>query len=133
VNYLERVDTLVLVHRQQLLERSVARLGAFLDIGSDRIGVLRGARKRPTGVLDVATIQSLVRKGEVADAGYGHLVADECHHLFAVSFEAVARAVRAKYVLGLSATVTRKDGHQISSHDTMIMANVIRDGEWLGT
>jgi superfamily II DNA or RNA helicase len=36
---------------------------------------------------------------------------DECHHLSAVSFEAVARAAKAKYVLGLSATVTRKDGH----------------------
>jgi superfamily II DNA or RNA helicase len=63
--------------------------------------------------IDVATIQSLVRKGEVSDlvAGYGHLVVDECHHLSAVSFEAVARATKAKYVLGLSATVTRKDGH----------------------
>jgi Type III restriction enzyme, res subunit len=59
------------------------------------------------------TIQSLVRKGEVSDlvADYGHLVVDECHHLSAVSFEAVARAVKAKYVLGLSATVTRRDGH----------------------
>ncbi len=44
-------------------------------------------------------------------AGYGQLVVDECHHLSAVSFEAVARAAKAKYVLGLSATVTRKDGH----------------------
>jgi superfamily II DNA or RNA helicase len=59
------------------------------------------------------TIQCLVRKGEVSDlvANYGHLVVDECHHLSAVSFEAVARAAKAKYVLGLSATVTRKDGH----------------------
>ena len=70
-------------------------------------------RKRPTGFIDVATIQSLVRKGEVSDlvGDYGHLVVDECHHLSAVSFEAVARAAKAKYVLGLSATVTRKDGH----------------------
>ena len=44
-------------------------------------------------------------------ADYGHLVVDECHHLSAVSFETVARAAKAKYVLGLSATVTRKDGH----------------------
>jgi superfamily II DNA or RNA helicase len=106
-------NTVILVHRQQLLEQWVARLGAFLDVSSDRIGVIRGGRKRPQGVIDVATIQSLVRKGEVADliGDYGHLVVDECHHLSAVSFEAVARAVRAKYVLGLSATPTRKDGH----------------------
>jgi len=36
---------------------------------------------------------------------------DECHHLSAVSFELVARRSRARYVLGLSATVARKDGH----------------------
>ncbi len=106
-------NTLVLVHRQQLLDQWVARLRAFLDVDSDRVGVIRGGRKRPTGFIDVATVQSLIRKGEVSDvlAGYGQLVVDECHHLSAVSFEAVARAAKAKYVLGLSATVTRKDGH----------------------
>ena len=106
-------NTLVLVHRQQLLDQWVARLRAFLDVDTDRIGVIRGGRKRPTGVIDVAIIQSLVRKGDVSDlvADYGHLIVDECHHLSAVSFEAVARAAKAKYVLGLSATVTRKDGH----------------------
>jgi superfamily II DNA or RNA helicase len=106
-------STLVLVHRQQLLDQWVARLNAFLGIKPDRIGVVGGGKKRPTGVIDVAIIQSLVRKGEVSDlvADYGHLVIDECHHLSAFSFEAVARAAKAKYVLGLSATVTRKDGH----------------------
>jgi len=54
-----------------------------------------------------------VRQGVVADlvADYGHVVADECHHLSAVGFEAIARGAKARYVLGLSATVTRKDGH----------------------
>ena len=106
-------NTLVLVHRQQLLDQWVARLRAFLDINPDHIGVVGGGKKRPTGVIDVAIIQSLVRKGEVSNlvADYGHLVIDECHHLSALSFEAVARAAKARYVLGLSATVTRKDGH----------------------
>ena len=106
-------NTLVLVHRQQLLDQWVVRLRAFLCIEADRVGVIRGGRKRPTGFIDVAIVQSLIRKGEVSDllANYGQLVVDECHHLSAVSFEAVARAAKAKYVLGLSATVTRKDGH----------------------
>jgi superfamily II DNA or RNA helicase len=106
-------NTLILVHRQQLLDQWLARLSAFLDLEADRIGVVRGGKKRPTGVIDIAIIQSLVRKGEVSNlvADYGHLIVDECHHLSAVSFEAIARAAKAKYVLGLSATVTRKDGH----------------------
>jgi superfamily II DNA or RNA helicase len=106
-------NTLVLVHRRQLLDQWVARLRTFLDLAPDKIGVIHGGRKKPTGYVDIALMQSLVRRGAVADlvADYGHLVVDECHHLSAVGFEAVARQARAQYVLGLSATVTRKDGH----------------------
>ena len=106
-------NTLILVHRQQLLDQWVARLRSFLDVDGAHIGVIRGGKRKPTGSIDVATIQSLVKKGAVSDlvADYGHLVVDECHHLSATSFEAVARGAKAKYVLGLSATVTRKDGH----------------------
>jgi superfamily II DNA or RNA helicase len=106
-------NTLVLVHRRQLMDQWVARLSAFLDVDTKLIGTIGGGKQRPTGRIDVALIQSLVRKGEVSDlvANYGHLIVDECHHLPAVSFEAVARQAKAKYVLGLSATVTRKDGH----------------------
>ena len=106
-------STLVLVHRQQLMDQWVARLAAFLDIDPKEIGVVGAGKRKPTGIVDVALIQSLVRKGVVSDlvADYGHLIVDECHHLPAVSFEAVAREAKARYVLGLSATVTRKDGH----------------------
>jgi len=106
-------NTLVLVHRRQLLEQWVARLQAFLDVPTSSVGIIHGGKKRPTGSIDVALMQSLVRKGIVADlvAGYGHVVVDECHHLSAVGFEAIAREAKARYVLGLSATVTRKDGH----------------------
>ena len=106
-------NTLVLVHRRQLLDQWVARLQTFLDIGPARIGVIGGGKRKPTGDIDIALIQSLSRGGEVLDlvGDYGHLVVDECHHLSAVSFEAIARAAKARFVLGLSATVTRKDGH----------------------
>lgn len=106
-------NTLVLVHRRELLDQWVERLRSFLDIDPKLIGTIGGGRRKPTGIIDVATIQSLVRKGEVADivADYGHLVVDECHHLSAASFELVARRAKARFVLGLSATVARKDGH----------------------
>jgi superfamily II DNA or RNA helicase len=106
-------NTLVLVHRRQLVEQWVAQLRAFLTLNDGDIGVIGGGRRKPSGRIDVATIQSLVRKGEVSDlvAPYGHLIVDECHHLSAVSFELVARRSKARYVLGLSATVARRDGH----------------------
>lgn len=108
-----RVNTLVLVHTRQLLEQWVERLSTFLGIPPSQIGRIGGGKRKPTGLIDVALIQSLVRKGVVTDcvADYGHLIVDECHHLSARSFEQVARRARPKYVLGLSATVTRQDGH----------------------
>lgn len=106
------VNTLVLVHRQQLMEQWIERLSSFLNVPPKSIGRIGGGRKKPTGDLDVALIQSLVRKGVVDDrvGDYGYLVVDECHHLPAFSFELVARRVKARYITGLSATVTRKDG-----------------------
>lgn len=107
------VNTLVLVHRRQLLDQWVDRLETFLDLPAKSIGRIGGGRHMPTGIVDVAVIQSLVRKGVVDDrvAHYGHLIVDECHYLSAHSFEQVARQAKPRFVLGLSATVARKDGH----------------------
>ncbi|MFZ0611264.1 MAG: DEAD/DEAH box helicase family protein, partial [Desulfobacterales bacterium] len=107
------VNTLILVHLKELLHQWIARLNAFLDVTASDIGQIGGGKRKSTGIIDVATIQSLGRKGVVNDivAKYGYLIVDECHHISARSFEIVARQCRAKYVTGLSATVTRKDGH----------------------
>ena len=107
------VNALVLVHRRQLLDQWIERLSTFLGVPAKSIGRIGGGRSRPTGRVDVGIIQSLVRKGVVADlvADYGHVIIDECHHLSAHSFEQVARQAKARFVLGLSATVARKDGH----------------------
>jgi superfamily II DNA or RNA helicase/very-short-patch-repair endonuclease len=107
------VNVLVLVHRRQLLDQWIERLSTFLGLPRKSIGRIGGGRNAPTGVVDVAIIQSLLKKGVVDDrvGGYGHLIVDECHHLSAHSFEQVARQAKARFVLGLSATVARKDGH----------------------
>jgi superfamily II DNA or RNA helicase/very-short-patch-repair endonuclease len=108
-----RVSTLVLVHRRQLLEQWIKRLAMFLGLTSEAIGRIGGGHRRPTGVIDVAVMQSVTRKGVVDDAvaEYGQLIVDECHHLPARSFELVAGQAKARFVAGLSATVTRKDGY----------------------
>lgn len=107
------VNTLVLVHRRQLLDQWRERLSVFLGIDLKAIGVIAGGKKSPTGALDIALLQSLSRKGEVPDfvGDYGHVIVDECHHLSAFSFETVLRRVKARFVLGLTATPIRKDGH----------------------
>ncbi len=108
-----RVNTLVLVHRRQLLDQWRERLASFLNLPLKSIGQIGGGRRCPHGILDVAVIQSLNRRQVVDDlvANYGHVIVDECHHLSAVSFEQVLRQVKARHVTGLTATPQRKDGH----------------------
>jgi superfamily II DNA or RNA helicase len=105
--------TLILVHRKPLLEQWIAQLAMFLDIDEKQIGQIGGGKGKPNGRLDVAMMQSLVRKEKVDDlvAGYGHVIVDECHHLPAVSFERVLSEVKARYLVGLTATPQRRDGH----------------------
>ena len=108
-----KVNTLVVVHRRQLLDQWAKALSEFCGIAPEEIGQIGGGKRNPTGKIDVAMIQSLYRKGVVDDivGEYGHLIVDECHHISAVSFEQVVRQSKAKYITGLSATVVRKDGH----------------------
>ncbi len=108
-----QVNTLVLVHRQQLLDQWHARLMAFFDLPAPAIGQIGGGKRERTGWIDVAVIQSLHRHQTVHDlvADYGQVIVDECHHLAAFSFEQVMQQVKARYVVGLTATLTRKDGH----------------------
>lgn len=108
------VNTLVLVHRTELLKQWQERLQAFLDLGKGVIGTIGGGKAKPTGRIDIAVMQSLFRQGEASQIveNYGQVIADECHHLSAFSFEAILKRARAKYVLGLTATPIRRDGRQ---------------------
>lgn len=43
---------------------------------------------------------------------YGQVIVGECHHVSADSFEAVLKAVNARYVVSLTATAVRRDSQQ---------------------
>jgi superfamily II DNA or RNA helicase len=108
------VNTLVLVHRTELLKQWQERLQFFLGVGKDVVGTIGGGKARPTGFIDIAVMQSLSRQGEINPLveNYGHVIVDECHHIGAASFDAILKRVKAKYVLGLTATPMRRDGQQ---------------------
>jgi superfamily II DNA or RNA helicase len=108
------VATLVLVHRTELLKQWQERLQAFLGVGKAVVGTIGGGKAKPTGKIDVAVMQSLSRQGEVNPLveNYGQIIVDECHHIGAVSFDAILRRAKAKFVLGLTATPIRRDGQQ---------------------
>ncbi len=106
-------STLVVVHSKPLLEQWTLRLTQFLDLDSKEIGIIGAGKNKPTGRLDVATVQSLGRRENLREllARYGHIVVDECHHVPAVTAEQVLQSAPARYVTGLTATPYRRDGH----------------------
>ena len=108
-----KVNTLILVHRKQIAEHWREKTLAFLSVDDHDVGMWTGTKKKPSGIIDIATLQSLFRLGNALDIpeDYGHVVVDECHHVPAFTFEQVMKKVRARYVLGLTATPVRRDGH----------------------
>lgn len=108
-----KTSTLILVHRQPLLDQWITQLALFLDIEEKEIGRIGGGKHKPNKKIDVAMFQSLIRKENVDElvAAYGHVIVDECHHLPAISFERVLKEVKARFITGLTATLQRRDGH----------------------
>ncbi|MDT3846631.1 MAG: DEAD/DEAH box helicase family protein [Vibrio anguillarum] len=108
------VNTLILVHNRQLVDQWQERLKTFTQ-GID-IGVYTGIKKKPTGQVDIATYQSLINRSDNSVHSlvkeYGQIIVDECHHLSASQYEQVLSEAHAKYVVGISATLERRDGHQ---------------------
>ena len=108
------INTLILVNRHPLMEQWRNQLASFLEIDPAKIGQIGGGKDKRTGFLDVAMLQSLFKNKQVSDlvAEYGQVIVDECHHLPAFTFEQVLRQAKARYILGLTATPYRRDGHQ---------------------
>ncbi|EQA1476883.1 DEAD/DEAH box helicase family protein, partial [Escherichia coli] len=106
-----KVNTLILVHRTELLKQWQERLAVFLQAG-DSIGIIGGGKHKPCGNIDIAVVQSISRHGEVEPLvrNYGQIIVDECHHIGAVSFSAILKETNARYLLGLTATPIRRDG-----------------------
>ena len=125
-----KVNTMILVDKISLVSQWREKLSAFLTInepfpdtdipGARRkgksksiIGQIGAGKQALNGTIDIAVMQSLNRMGEVKECvkDYGMVIVDECHHVSAFSFEMILKNVNAKYVYGLTATPTRKDGH----------------------
>lgn len=107
-------STLILVHRKPLVEQWLARLSEFLDVDPQAVGTVGGSRSKPSGLIDVATVQGLARAAPDTTTleQYGHVIVDECHHVAAVSIERLLGSCPARYITGLTATPYRRDGHQ---------------------
>ena len=123
-----KVNTLIIVHLANLQRQWVDSLYQFLNINEEPeptftstgrvrkgniVGTIGGGKSRPSRIIDVALMQSLASGDEANELAknYGMVIVDECHRAAAFTFEQILKATSARYVYGLSATPTRKDGH----------------------
>lgn len=113
-----KTNALILVHRKPLMDQWRLQASSLFNINKKEIGQIGGGKNKSNGIIDIAMVQSMDLTDGVDDRimDYGFVIVDECHHVGAVSFEKVLAQVKAKYVLGLTATPYRRDGHQPIIH-----------------
>ena len=104
-----RQPALIIVHTKELLNQWVDRIGTFLSIPADEIGVIGGGKKTIGDRITVALVQSLYKCAGEVSQHIGHLVVDECHRAPSRTFTEAVSAFDSKYMLGLSATPWRRD------------------------
>jgi superfamily II DNA or RNA helicase len=111
-----KVNTLILVDKTNLLSQWIKELESFVLCNESPpeyttktgrikkrtsvIGCLSGSKDSLTGIIDVAMVGSLFRKGEFHEKinTYGMVIMDECHHAASATCQAILRKVNAKYV-----------------------------------
>lgn len=106
-----KTKTLVVVHKSFLLDQWIERIEQFLP--NARVGIIQGQ------IIDIddkdiviGMLQSLSMKEypQSMFKSFGFTIVDECHHISSEVFSRSLLKIVTKYVLGLSATMQRKDG-----------------------
>jgi superfamily II DNA or RNA helicase len=106
--------SLIIVHRQQLLDQWVDRIQNFLRIPKKEIGQI-GNKKNTIGkIITVAMIQALARMNDLSalSNAFGLIIIDECHHIPAKSFREAIVHLNTYYLYGLTATPKRKNNDE---------------------
>jgi superfamily II DNA or RNA helicase len=106
-----RKKTLVIVHKEFLMNQWIERINQFLP--DAKIGKIQGQIIDIDGKdIVLAMLQSLSMKDYPSNLfdSFGFTIIDEVHHISSETFSNALFKLVTKYMLGLSATMNRKDG-----------------------
>lgn len=102
--------TLILVHRQQILDQWVDRIQTHLNIPKPHIGRYAAGKKTIGKEVTVGLLQSFSRLKDLHELQdkFGTIIIDECHHIPAKTFRQVISGLNPEFLYGLTATPKRK-------------------------
>jgi superfamily II DNA or RNA helicase len=101
--------TTIVVHTKELADQWTERIAQFLGIPEKEIGRLGSGEKRIGDQITVSLVQTLYKTTSLAVPKTGFLIVDECHRAPSRTFSQAVSSFDCRYVLGLSATVFRRD------------------------
>jgi len=102
--------TLVVVHKEFLMNQWLQRIGTFLP--GARTGVIQQQKLEAEADVVVAMLQTLCVRALPPEclASFGTVILDEAHHLAAPYFSQLFFKLPCRHVIGLTATPRRSDG-----------------------
>lgn len=80
-------------------------------------GIIGSGRKEFNKDIVVGNVQTLYKVKDEIATKFGTIIIDECHHIPANTFNRIIDASYARYKIGLSGTVERKDGRHVMMPD----------------
>jgi len=106
--------TLIVVHTLALRKQWEEEIEKTLGI---KPGIIGSGKFDTKPIIVVSNVQTLSKKiSEVSDL-FGTVILDEMHHVSAPTFANIVDKSRAKYKIGLSGTLQRKDGKHVIFND----------------
>lgn len=114
IAYKLKQKTLVVAHNTMLRDQWVTDVKKLFGIDA---GVIGSGEYNIDSPIVVGNVQSLTKHAQVLADGFGTIILDEMHHCPATTFSNIMGASKARYRVGLSGTMERKDKRHVLFKD----------------
>ncbi len=107
---------LFIVHREQILDRTIREYQKVLGGPDSDYGKLTGTQKQPHKRYVFATVQTLSQPTTLADISpdaFDYIIVDEAHRSAAETYQRVMDHFQPNFLLGMTATPERTDGFNV--------------------